>query len=60
MSWFPKKMAKLLNKRLLAVYALVVVSIIGLTVFVQNYPVSNFDLNITQEIQEQRPWILLA
>jgi undecaprenyl-diphosphatase len=51
-------MAKLLNKRLLAVYALVVVSIIGLTVFVQNYPVSNFDLNITQEIQEQRPWDL--
>jgi undecaprenyl-diphosphatase len=51
-------MARLMNKRLLAVYALVVVSIIGLTVFVQNYPVSNFDLNITREIQEQRPWDL--
>ena len=51
-------MAKSLNKRLLAVYALVVVSIIVLIVFVQTYPLSNFDLNITQEIQEQRAWDL--
>jgi membrane-associated phospholipid phosphatase len=45
-----------LNKRLLAFYALVVISIIGLTVFVQNFPVSNFDLQVTREIQEQRAW----
>jgi undecaprenyl-diphosphatase len=47
-----------LNKRLLAFYALVVVSIIGLIIFVQNHPLSNFDLHMTQEIQEQRAWDL--
>jgi membrane-associated phospholipid phosphatase len=45
-----------LNKRLLALYALIVVSIVGLTIFVQNFPVSNFDLDITRAIQEQRAW----
>ena len=45
-----------MNKRLLAFYALIVVSIIGLMVFVQNYPVSSFDLLVTHEIQEQRAW----
>jgi len=47
-----------LNKRLLAVYALTVVSIIGLTFFVQIYPISRFDLLMTEEIQEQRAWDL--
>jgi membrane-associated phospholipid phosphatase len=47
-----------LNKRLLAFYALVVVSIIGLIIFVQNYPISNFDLTMTREIQEQGAWDL--
>lgn len=47
-----------MNKRLLAFYALVVVSIIGLTIFVQNYPISSFDLTMTREIQEQRTWDL--
>ncbi len=47
-----------MNKRLLAFYALVVVSIIGLTYFVEIYPISIFDLNMTQEIQEQRAWDL--
>jgi diacylglycerol kinase (ATP) len=39
--WFPKKRATSLNKRLLAFYALVVVSIIGLIFFVEfiQYPV---------------------
>ena len=32
------------------------VSIIGLTIYVRNYPVSRFDLNVTEEIQEQRAW----
>jgi len=41
-----------MNKHLLALYALIVVSIIGLTFFVQYYPVSFFDLDITREIQE--------
>jgi undecaprenyl-diphosphatase len=41
---------------LLAFYALIVVSIIGLIIFVGNHPVSNFDLHMTQEIQEQRAW----
>ncbi len=45
-----------MNKRLLAFYALILVSIVGLTIFVQNYPVSNFDLDVTREIQEQRAW----
>jgi membrane-associated phospholipid phosphatase len=56
MFWFPKERAKSLNKRLLAFYVLVVVSIIGLTIYVQNYPISSFDLHMTQEIQEQRAW----
>ena len=34
------------------------VSIIGLTIFVENHPISNFDLQMTQEIQEQRAWDL--
>jgi undecaprenyl-diphosphatase len=45
-----------LNKRLLAFYALIVVSIIGLIIFVQIHPISNFDLDMTREIQEQRAW----
>jgi membrane-associated phospholipid phosphatase len=56
MSWFPKRIAKSLNKRLVALYALIVVSIIGLTVFVEKFPLSNFDLDITRAIQEQRAW----
>lgn len=47
-----------MNKNLLAFYTLVVVSIIGLTIFVENHPISNFDLQMTQEIQEQRAWDL--
>jgi membrane-associated phospholipid phosphatase len=47
-----------LNKRLLAFYALIVVSIIGLVIFVEYHPISNFDLRMTQEIQEQRAWDL--
>jgi membrane-associated phospholipid phosphatase len=39
-------------------YALIVLSIIGLTIFVQNHPISNFDLHMTEEIQEQRAWDL--
>lgn len=39
-----------------AFYALAIVSIIGLIVLVQNFPVSNFDLLVTREIQEQRVW----
>ena len=45
-----------MNKHLLAVYALVVVSIIGLVVFVRSYPTSDFDLFVTHVIQEQRAW----
>jgi len=45
-----------LNKNLLAFYALIVVSIIGLIIFVENHPISNFDLLMTEEIQEQRAW----
>lgn len=45
-----------MNKRLFAFYALVVVSIIGLTVLVENYPISSFDLFVTREIQAQRAW----
>jgi undecaprenyl-diphosphatase len=37
-------------------YALIVASIIGLTIFVQNHPISSFDLHMTEEIQEQRAW----
>ena len=32
------------------------VGILGLTTFVENHPISNFDLNVTAEIQEQRAW----
>jgi len=45
-----------LTKHLLAFYALVVVSIIGLIFFVEYHPISNFDLHMTEEIQEQRAW----
>ena len=45
-----------MNKRLLALYALIVISIIGLSIFVEKFPVSNFDLDITRAIQEQRAW----
>ena len=41
-----------MNKHLFVFYALIAVSIIGLTYFVGSYPTSFFDLNITQEIQE--------
>lgn len=47
-----------MNKRLLAFYVLVAVSIIGLTFFVQNHSISRFDLYITQKIQEQSAWDL--
>ncbi|MGD0590602.1 MAG: phosphatase PAP2 family protein [Bacteroidota bacterium] len=47
-----------MNKHLMGFYALIVVSIIGLTIFVQNHPISSFDLHMTQEIQEQRAWDL--
>ena len=47
-----------MNKRLLVFYALVAVSIIGLTFFVRNHPISGFDLHMTQEIQEQTSWNL--
>jgi membrane-associated phospholipid phosphatase len=30
--------------------------ILGLTTFVENHPISNFDLNVTAEVQEQRAW----
>jgi len=58
MCWYLKKRVKSLNKRLLAFYVFVVVGIIGLTLFVENHPVSNFDLTMTREIQEQRAWDL--
>jgi len=45
-----------LYKRLLVFYALIVVSILVLTIFVENHPISNFDLNVTEEIQEHRAW----
>jgi len=32
------------------------VSIIGLTIFVEYHPISSFDLHMTEEIQEQRAW----
>jgi len=44
------------NKELFAFYALVAVSVIGLTYFVQSYPISGFDYFMTREIQEQRGW----
>ncbi len=53
MFWFlpPRKKIKPLNKRLLAFYALVAISVIGLTFFVQNYPISFLDIYVTHEIQ---------
>ena len=47
-----------MNKRLLTFYVLAAVSIIGLTFFIQIHPISNLDLYITREIQEQRAWNL--
>ena len=44
------------NKELFAFYALVAVSVIGLTYFVQSYPISGFDLFMTHEIQAQKGW----
>jgi len=44
------------SKHLIGFYILVVVSIIGLTFFVRIYPISTFDLLMTEEIQEQRAW----
>lgn len=41
-----------MNKHLLAFYALVAAGIIGLTFFVQSYPIPGFDLFVTQEIQK--------
>ena len=49
---------KPLSKELLTFYAFIAVSIIGLTYFVQSYPISGFDLFMTREIQEQRGWDL--
>jgi undecaprenyl-diphosphatase len=47
-----------LNKDLLAFYVLIAVSIIGLTYFVQSYPISGFDFYMTHEIQAQKGWHL--
>jgi undecaprenyl-diphosphatase len=47
-----------LKKHLFAFYALIAVSIIGLTYFVQTYPISGFDLYMSHEIQEQKGWDL--
>jgi undecaprenyl-diphosphatase len=44
------------NKELFVFYALVAVSVIGLTYFVQTYPISGFDYFMTREIQTQRGW----
>lgn len=41
-----------MSKRLVAFFALVSVSIIGLTFFVMIHPISSFDVNVTHEIQE--------
>jgi membrane-associated phospholipid phosphatase len=56
MNWSLKERAKIMNKRLVVFYTLVVVGIIGLTIYVQYFPTSNFDLHTTQEIQEHRAW----
>jgi len=40
------------NKRRLAFYGLIALSIITLIIFVRNYPISSFDLYVTEEIQE--------
>ena len=45
-----------MNKHLLALYALIVVSILGLIIFIRSYPISDFDLFVTRVIQEQRAW----
>ncbi len=45
-----------MKKRLAAFYVVVLVGIIGLTIYVEDYPLSNFDLHTTQELQEQRAW----
>ncbi len=47
-----------MSKNLFAFYALIVVSVIGLTYFVQTYPISGFDFYMTREIQEQKGWDL--
>jgi len=47
-----------MSKHLFAFYALIAVSVIGLTYFVQTYPISGFDLYMTREIQEQKGWDL--
>jgi undecaprenyl-diphosphatase len=47
-----------LNKNLFAFYALIAVSVIGLTYFVQSYPISGFDFYMTREIQDQKGWDL--
>ena len=47
-----------MTKHLIGFYALIVVSIIGLTFFIEVYPISSFDLHMTEEIQEQRAWDL--
>ena len=44
------------NRELFVFYALVAVSVIGLTYFVQSYPISGFDLYMTREIQQQSGW----
>lgn len=43
-----------MNKRQVTFYALVAVSIIGLTFFVLMNPISSFDISVTHEIQELR------
>jgi membrane-associated phospholipid phosphatase len=50
------KKAKPVNKGLFAFYTLVVVSIVGLTIFVQIFPISSFDLSITRSLQEPMTW----
>ncbi len=47
-----KKIKKTLNKRLVAFYTLVAVSIIALTFYILIHPISSFDINVTHEIQE--------
>jgi membrane-associated phospholipid phosphatase len=44
------------SKEIFAFYALVAVSVIGLTYFVQSYPISGFDYFMTREIQAERGW----
>jgi undecaprenyl-diphosphatase len=58
MSWFLKNKIKPFSKELIIIYALVAAGIVGLILIVRNYPLSNFDLNITREIQKQRVWDL--